>query len=125
MGRAYLWPVVTLVAVGQLVVPASIKVSEFEKVDVKAIAATINQLVTQNPDKKYILYQTSGHPMLDWYLERLGSAVRTKGFFSRKDDWNFDYPFDRPKHEIEAADLLIVTYAHNRLAHFPKLVKYL
>ena len=43
-----------------------VKFDLFEKVDVKAIAATINQLVTQNPDKKYILYQTSGHPMLDW-----------------------------------------------------------
>ncbi len=125
-----------IVALILFVIPASYPAATTHKHaghDWHGIAKQIINLVRENPENRYIIYETSPRPvpLLDYYLSRYSDDIRVHGMIRRHEeramasDDNYVARFEKDEESIssDSNDYIIVVFTHERFTSYPKVTE--
>lgn len=116
-----------LLAVLLVVLPGGYAAATKAKTDWRGIAARISSLVVSEPDKNFIVYETTfrDYPTLNYYLSRYSKSVRVHDNVSRSQERSGNFAFVAQANEIGKNDYLLLAFTHHTVHQFPKALKQL
>lgn len=126
-GRAFLaWSLpLTLIAAALLVAPEGLRAATQSKHDHRGYARQVADIVRQNPDRSYIVYEVSSRPLLTHYLNQMRPHVSVTAQITRGQERSGEFVIDDHEAEIAAHDYLLIVFTHDRARNFPRLLAYL
>lgn len=109
------------------ILPGFLGAVSHTKVDWRGIAREIVQIVENDPDSSYVVFETSfrATPVLDYYFDRFsGGSVKVAATIQRhRERSGMSFSFERRPEVFEGADYVIVAFTHHQASSFPRALE--
>ena len=106
-----------------VVLPGGYKAATMPKTDWRGTAQAIASLVSSEPKKSFVLYETTfrPYPTLDYYLARFSPTLRVQGVIQRSRERSpKPLNIEALAEKIGKYDYLVLAFTHHTTKHFPK-----